>query len=61
MLAPNDVAGGSWGGPLVNADGAVVGVVFAVDGKGAALALATDAISRDLAEHGTTPVSTGRG
>jgi S1-C subfamily serine protease len=58
-LASSDVAGGSSGGPLVNGEGAVVGVVFAGDGNGTALALAVDEFRGDVAHHGTDPVSTG--
>ena len=58
-LASRDVAGGSSGGPLVNTDGGVVGVVFAGDGNGTALALGVDEIRADLVGHGTAPVSAG--
>jgi S1-C subfamily serine protease len=58
-LASNDVAGGSSGGPLVSTTGAVVGVVFAGDGNGKALALAIDELRGDLTSHGSTPVATG--
>jgi S1-C subfamily serine protease len=58
-LASSDVAGGSSGGPLVDATGAVVGVVFAGDDNGKALALAVDEIRGDVTTHGSTPVATG--
>jgi S1-C subfamily serine protease len=58
-VASNDVAGGSSGSPLVNTSGDVVGVVFASDSDGAALALALDEIRHDLTQHPTAPVSTG--
>jgi S1-C subfamily serine protease len=58
-LASDDVAGGSSGGPLVNAAGAVLGVVFASDANGTALALAADEIRGDVVHHGAAPVSTG--
>jgi S1-C subfamily serine protease len=58
-LASSDVAAGSSGGPLVDAAGQVVGVVFAGDESGAALAMGVDEIRGDLSVHGDPPVSTG--
>jgi S1-C subfamily serine protease len=58
-LASSDVAGGSSGSPVVDTAGDVVGIVFASDGGGAALALAVAEIRHDLAQPSTGPVSTG--
>jgi S1-C subfamily serine protease len=58
-LASGDVAAGSSGGPLVDTAGRVVGVVFAGDDSGAALAFGVDEIRGELADHGEVPVSTG--
>jgi len=58
-LASSDIADGSSGGPLVNAGGEAVAVVFAGAANGAALAVGVEELRADLTDHGTSPVSTG--